>query len=178
MEKHFRIYPDISVSLQREQLEKRKEEGYTESDFIGRQGLERLLEDRLRGEEGIRIYIDKAEEGAEAITVAERPVVDGETVSLTIDAELQNETYQAMRGEAGTSAAVDPKTGETLALVSSPGFNPSEFMLGISGDRYKELEENPLKPLFNRFTASYAPGSTIKPITATIGLEAGTSESN
>ncbi|MGE6486969.1 penicillin-binding transpeptidase domain-containing protein [Paenisporosarcina sp. NPDC076898] len=157
-----------------EQLEKRKDDGYTESDFIGRQGLERLLEDWLRGEAGIRIFIDKAEEGAEAITVAEQSVVDGETVSLTIDAELQNETYQAMRGEAGTSAAVDPSTGETLALVSSPGFNPSEFMLGISGDRYKELEENPLKPLFNRFTAAYAPGSTLKPITATIGLEAGT----
>lgn len=157
-----------------EQLKKRKEDGYSESDFIGRQGLEDILEDRLRGEEGIRIFIDKAEEGAEAITVAERPVVDGETISLTIDAELQNETYLAMRGEAGTSAAVDPKTGETLALVSSPGFNPSEFMLGISGDRYKELEENPLNPLLNRFTHAYAPGSTIKPITATIGLEAGT----
>lgn len=157
-----------------EQLEKRKDEGYTESDLIGRQGLERLLEDRLRGENGIRIYIDKAEEGAEAVTIAEIPAVDGETVSLTIDAQLQKQTYQAMRGEAGTSAAVNPKTGETLTLVSSPGFNPTEFMLGISGERYKALETNPLKPLFNRFTASYAPGSTLKPITATIGLEAGT----
>jgi hypothetical protein len=148
-----------------EQLEKRKDKGYTETDLIGRQGMELLLEDRLRGTSGVRIYIKPPDKGAETITVAEIPAVDGETVSLTIDAELQKKTYQAMKGEAGTSAAVDPNTGETLALVSSPGFDPSEFMLGISGDRYKELEENPLNPLFTRFAAAYAPGSTLKPMT-------------
>lgn len=156
------------------QLAEREDEGYTAVDFIGRQGLELLLEDRLRGKDGMRIFIEKSQEGAEAITVAETPAVNGETISLTINAELQKTTYEAMRGEAGTSAAVDPKTGETLALVSSPGFDPNEFMLGISGDRYKELEENPLNPLFNRFKASYAPGSSLKPMTAAIGLEAGT----
>jgi penicillin-binding protein 3 len=157
-----------------EQLEKRKKDGYTEVDLIGRRGMESLLEDRLRGQDGIRIFIEKPMEGAGAITVAEKPAVDGENVSLTIDAELQKSTYAAMKGEPGTSAAVDPHTGETLVLVSSPGFNPTEFMMGISGDRYKELEENPLKPLFNRFAAAYAPGSTLKPVTAAIGLEAGT----
>ena len=157
-----------------EQLAEREKEGYTENDLIGRQGMERLLEDRLRGEDGVRIYIKKPEAGAQTVTVVETPPVDGETVALTIDAELQKSTYEAMKGEAGTSAAVNPNTGETLALVSSPGFNPSEFMLGISGDRYKELSENPLKPLFNRFAAAYAPGSTLKPVTAAIGLEAGT----
>ena len=157
-----------------EQLEERKKDGYTEADLIGRQGMERLLEDRLRGKDGVRIYIKRPEEGAEPITVAEKPAVDGENVSLTIDAELQKATYEAMKGEPGTSAAVDPHTGETLVLVSSPGFDPTEFMLGISGDRYKELSENPLKPLFNRFAAAYAPGSTLKPVTAAIGLETGT----
>ncbi|TWT25092.1 penicillin-binding transpeptidase domain-containing protein [Planomicrobium sp. CPCC 101110] len=157
-----------------EQLEERKADGYTANDLIGRQGLEALLEDRLRGTGGVKIYIEKATEGAEPITVAEQPAVDGETVKLTIDAELQKSAYKAMEGEPGTSAAVDPNTGETLALVSSPGFDPNEFMLGISGDRYKELEEDPRNPMFNRFTAGYAPGSTIKPITAAIGMEAGT----
>lgn len=155
------------------QLEARKDKGYTESDLIGRQGLELILEDRLRGTDGVRIFIEKSV-GSEAITVAEKPAVNGETISLTINAELQKKTYEAMRGEAGTSAAVDPSTGETLTLVSSPGFDPTEFMLGISGTRYKELEENPLSPLFNRFSATYAPGSTIKPVTAAIGMEAGT----
>ncbi|PSL41353.1 penicillin-binding protein [Planomicrobium soli] len=157
-----------------EQLEERKADGYTANDFIGRQGLEALLEDRLRGRDGLKIYIEKPAEGAEPITVAEQPAVDGETVKLTIDAELQKTTYEAMEGEPGTSAAVDPKTGQTLALVSSPGFDPNEFMLGISGDRYKELQEDPRNPMFNRFTAGYAPGSTIKPVTAAIGMEAGT----
>jgi penicillin-binding protein 3 len=79
-----------------------------------------------------------------------------------------------MKGEAGTSAAVDPNTGETLALVSSPGFDPSKLMLGMSGDSYKKLQEDPLNPLLTRFAESYAPGSTLKPMTAAIGLEAGT----
>ncbi len=157
-----------------EQLEKLKDKGYTESDLVGRQGMEFLLEERLRGKSGVRIYIKPPEKGAETITVAEIKNVDGETVSLTIDAELQQKTYQAMKGEAGTSAAVNPKTGETLALVSSPGFDPSEFMLGISGDSYKKLKEDPINPLLTRFAESYAPGSTLKPITAAIGMEAGT----
>lgn len=161
-------------AITEKQLEERKDKGYTEADLIGRKGMELLLEDRLRGKVGYRIYIKKAQEGAEAITVAETPAVNGETISLTINAELQKKTYEAMKGEAGTSAAVDPNTGETLALVSSPGFDPNEFMLGVSGDRYKEFEENPLNPLYNRFPAAYAPGSTIKPMTAAIGLEAGT----
>lgn len=154
-----------------EQLSELQEQGYTENDMIGRQGLERQLEDRLRGEDGMRIYIDKEQE---QITVAEKQAVDGKKIQLTIDAELQQIAYESMDGEAGTSAAVDPETGETLVLLSSPGFNPSEFMLGMSGERYEELKEDPLMPLYNRFAQSYAPGSTIKPVTAAIGLEAGT----
>src|SRR5690606_9821458 len=71
------------------------------------------------------------------------------------------------------SAAVNPETGETLVLVSSPAYDPNEYMLGISESRFKELSEDPLNPLFNRFGAAYAPGSTIKPVTAAIGMEAG-----
>lgn len=154
-----------------EQLPDLLEQGYTEIDLIGRQGLERQLEDRLRGEDGIRIWIDK---GQEQITVAEKPPIDGEKIPLTIDAKLQQIAYNSMDGEAGTGAAVDPETGETLLLLSSPGFNPNEFMLGMSGSRYDELTSDPIMPLYNRFAQSYAPGSTIKPVTAAIGMEAGT----
>ncbi|MFD1863126.1 penicillin-binding transpeptidase domain-containing protein [Planococcus chinensis] len=161
-------------SITAEQLEERKDQGYTANDQIGRGGMEGVLEERLRGTDGLKIWIDKPAEGIEPITVAEKPVENGETVQLTIDAELQKKTYDAMKGEPGTSAALNPKTGETLALVSSPGFDPNEFMLGISGTRYKELEEDPKNPLFNRFRAAYAPGSTLKPVTAAIGMEAGT----
>lgn len=157
-----------------EKLEELKDQGYTSTDLIGRRGLEQTLEERLRGENGLKILIKKQGDTGEELTIAETPAKDGETVVLTIDAELQKSTYEAMEGEAGTSAAVNPKTGETLVLVSSPAYNPNEYMLGISEDRFKELSEDPLNPLFNRFGAAYAPGSTIKPVTAAIGMEAGT----
>lgn len=157
-----------------ELLEKHKDEGYKETDLIGRQGLERILEDRLRGKDGIGIYIKGPETGATLQKVVETEAVNGENITLTIDAELQKKIFISMKGEPGTSAAVDPQTGATLALVSSPSFDPAEFMLGVSGERYKKLSEDPLKPLFNRFAAAYAPGSSLKPITAAIGLEKGT----
>lgn len=157
-----------------EKLEELKDQGYKSTDFIGRRGLELTLEERLHGKNGIKLFIQKQGDNGEQITITETAAENGETIVLTIDAELQKSTYEAMKGEAGTSAAVDPETGETLVLVSSPAYNPNEYMLGISGDRFKELSEDPLNPLFNRFGAAYAPGSTIKPVTAAIGLEADT----
>ncbi|MFC7365282.1 MULTISPECIES: penicillin-binding transpeptidase domain-containing protein [Bhargavaea] len=156
-----------------EQLEKLKDKGYSETDQIGRRGLESLLEDRLRGQDGMKITIKKAE-GRDPVTVAERAPEDGETVKLTIDAELQKVAYDAMKGEPGTAASVDPETGEVLALVSSPAYDPNEFIAGMSGTRYRELEEDEKTPLFNRFAQSYAPGSALKPVTAAIGIKAGT----
>ncbi len=157
-----------------DELEKVKNQGYGETDFIGKRGLEQLLEEQLRGQDGVRIYIEKTDQGAERITIAEKTAADGNSVTLTIDAELQQRTFNAMTGEVGAAAAIDPKTGETLVLTSSPAFDPNEFMIGISSSRYKELTEDPLQPLLNRFAATYAPGSAIKPITAAIGLEAET----
>lgn len=157
-----------------ELLEKHEKDGYTETDLIGRQGLERILEERLRGKDGVGIYTKSPDVGSTLQPVVETEAVDGETITLTIDAELQKKIFTSMKGEPGASAAVDPLTGETLALVSSPSFDPAEFMLGVSGERYKKLSENPLKPLFNRFAAAYAPGSSLKPITAAIGMEKGT----
>src|SRR5690606_2658005 len=156
-----------------EKLEELKEQGYTDTDSIGRRGLEQILEERLHGANGVKIVIAKQGENGEEVTVAETPAENGETIILTIDAELQKSTYESMKGEAGTSAAVNPETGETLVLVSSPAYDPNEYMLGISESRFKELSEDPLNPLFNRFGAAYAPGSTIKPVTAAIGMEAG-----
>ncbi|MBO1912793.1 penicillin-binding transpeptidase domain-containing protein, partial [Microvirga sp. 3-52] len=125
------------------------------------------------GEDGVRIYIKKTDHDAE-ITIAEKSAVDGENIKLTIDADLQKATFEAMNHEPGTATVIDPKTGETLVLASSPAFDPNEFAIGVSGSRYNELTENPDEPLLNRFAASYAPGSAIKPVTAAIGLTAGT----
>jgi penicillin-binding protein 3 len=154
-----------------EELSKLKNKGYSPSDRIGKRGIEELFEERLKGQDGAKIYIEKKD--GSTVTVAESKPKNGETITLTIDAKLQKTIYENMKRRAGTAAAIHPLTGEILALVSSPSFNPNEFVLGISAEEYKKLENNPLKPLINRFAATYAPGSAIKPIIGAIGLEKG-----
>lgn len=155
-----------------EQLEDLEDQGYGPNDMIGRQGLERALEERLRGKPGVRVIALKPGE-ADPVTLFENDAGEGEVIKLTIDAELQKSIFEAMDGEPGASAAVHPETGETLALVSSPSYDPNEFLKGVTGSRYQELSDDKNKPLFNRFAASYSPGSAIKPVTAAIGLETG-----
>lgn len=155
-----------------EELKKLKSKGYSEQDKVGKRGLEQLLEKELHAQDGKRIYIEK--EKGEPVTVAEKPPKNGKDIKVAINAEMQKTIYEQLKGKPGTAAAIDPKNGEVLALVSSPAFDPNEFVLGVSGSRYEELENDPAKPLLNRFAATYAPGSTIKPITAAIGLKAGT----
>ncbi|WP_142829285.1 penicillin-binding transpeptidase domain-containing protein [Planococcus soli] len=156
-----------------EQLEAWSGQGYSAETMVGRQGLEEILQERLRGSAGGRIVLEKQQENA-VITSVENEPIPGETVALTIDAELQQTLYGSMEEQAGTSAAIDPDTGETLALVSSPGFDPNEFVPNITNSRYQELANDPLQPFFNRFAAVYTPGPVIQPITAAIGLESGT----
>ncbi|KMY55555.1 peptidoglycan glycosyltransferase [Bacillus sp. FJAT-27231] len=155
-----------------EELKKLKSKGYSAQDKVGKRGLEQLLEDQLRAQDGKKIYIEK--EKGEPITVAEKAPKNGKDIKVAVDAELQKMMYEQFKGKPGTAAAVNPKTGEVLALASSPAFDPNEFVLGVSGSRYQQLENNPAKPLLNRFAATYAPGSSIKPITAAIALKAGT----
>ncbi|WP_422122304.1 penicillin-binding transpeptidase domain-containing protein [Planococcus sp. X10-3] len=155
-----------------EQLAELEGEGYGPNDLIGRQGLERALEERLRGKPGVRVLAYRAG-GGDPTVLFENDAGEGEVVKLTIDAELQKSIFESMGGEPGASAAVHPETGETLALVSSPSYDPNEFLKGITGSRYQELSDDPDKPLFIRFAASYSPGSAIKPVTAAIGLESG-----
>ncbi|OZI13559.1 peptidoglycan glycosyltransferase [Bacillaceae bacterium SAS-127] len=155
-----------------DELKKLKDKGYTEHDQIGKRGLEQLLEDELKEKNGHRIYIKKAKE--EPVTLAETPAQNGKDVKVAIDAELQKNVYEQFKGMPGTAAAVQPTTGEVLTLTSSPAFDPNEFVRGVSNERYKELESDPKKPLLNRFAATYSPGSTIKPLTAAIGLKEGT----
>lgn len=153
-----------------EELE--KHEGYTSTDVIGKRGLEQVFEEKLKGENGVKIFINK-KDGSEKI-IAEKEVKHGEDLQLTIDASLQQKIYSQFNGEPGTAAAIHPKTGETLALVSSPGFNPTTLSLGATSEQWKALEDDANKPLLNRFKATFAPGSVIKPITASIGLAEGT----
>lgn len=153
-----------------EELEKLREEGYREGDKIGKSGLEQVFEERLRGQNGGIIYItDDAGEKKEVL--AERPPQDGENIQLTIDMVLQESLYARLKDEAGTATALHPQTGEVLALVSSPAYDPNRFILGLSDDEWEAWNDDPKKPLLNRFAQTYSPGSAFKPITAAIALE-------
>ncbi|CAM4055446.1 penicillin-binding transpeptidase domain-containing protein [Mesobacillus zeae] len=149
-------------------LKKLEGKGYTSSDLIGKRGLEQVLEERLRGENGVRISIKK-KDGSEKL-LAEKSVKDGEDVKLTIDVVLQQQIYDQMKGEAGAASAINPLTGETLALVSAPGFDPNAATLGFTKSQREEMANNPADPTLNRFKLKFAPGSVMKPITAAVGL--------
>ncbi|TXC91550.1 penicillin-binding transpeptidase domain-containing protein [Metabacillus litoralis] len=152
-------------SITAEELKEFKDKGYSDQSKIGKAGLEQIYEEKLKGQTGYKIFVD----GTEKI-IAEKPAVEGETIKVTIDREIQTDLYNQLKGDSGTAVALHPKTGETLALVSSPSYNPNEFIYGLSSEQYNNLSNNPNKPLMARFNKTYSPGSVIKPITATIGL--------
>ncbi|MCA1055273.1 penicillin-binding transpeptidase domain-containing protein [Rossellomorea aquimaris] len=154
-----------------EKLEKLKDKGYTAQSLLGIGGAEDVYEEKLRGQSGQRIYLTK--ESGEEVTVAEKKVENGQNITLTIDAEMQRKIYEQMKDEVGTAAAVDPKTGETLALISVPAYNPNEFALGMTGNKFDEIYNDPDQPLRNRFNKTYSPGSAMKGITASVGLKSG-----
>ncbi|RKQ35592.1 penicillin-binding transpeptidase domain-containing protein [Oceanobacillus halophilus] len=145
---------------------------YSADDVIGARGLERLYEEQLKGEPGVEIYITKEDD--EKITLTEKEVQNGENIVLTIDINIQEKIYDAYEADAGTTAAINPKTGETLALVSSPSFDPNEIMYGTTEDLWNTLENDEKQPLINRNISTFSPGSAIKPVTAAIGLQNGT----
>ncbi|WP_462410275.1 penicillin-binding transpeptidase domain-containing protein [Neobacillus sp. Marseille-QA0830] len=175
-----RIYPFKEAAAQltgyvgaitADELEKLKDKGYTSSDVIGKRGLEQVLDEQLKGQSGVKILIKKNDGGEEVL--AEKPVADGKTVKLTIDANVQSIMYNEMGGETGTASALQPTTGETLALVSSPSFDPNLAALGMTSDEWKALQDDIRQPLLTRFKMGFAPGSVMKPITASIALDSG-----
>ena len=157
-------------SVTAEDLEKHAGEGYTASSVIGRSGAEGLFESELKGQNGCRIYIVDAE-GNTKEELADRPVEHGKTIKLTIDSELQRALYEQFREDKSCSVAMNPYTGEVLALVSTPSYDNNDFIMGLSGEKWAALNEDENKPMYNRFRQVWCPGSTFKPITAAIGLE-------
>ena len=155
-----------------EDLEKMAGKGYHANSVIGRAGLEQAYEEELRPVDGTRIIIVNGE-GDTIETLAYEPAQDGKDVRVTIDAELQRAAYELFAQDPGTAAAMNPKTGEVLALVSTPGYDPNEFVLGMSDARWKALNEDAANPLMNRFVNTWVPGSTFKGITAAVGVDAG-----
>lgn len=163
-----------------EELEEAPKGVYSETDMIGKIGLEKLYEDQLRGEKGVKITMTMPTDPdnqveKDDIIIAEKPVKNGERVQLAIDINIQEKMYNTYKEHdvSGTAAAVHPKTGDILALISSPSYDPNELTFGITQDRWDSLMDDPKKPFVNRFSSTYAPGSVIKPVTAAIGLTEG-----
>lgn len=160
-------------SVTAEDLEEHKGEGYTSSSVIGKSGIEGLYEKELKGENGVKISI-MTEDGVEKNVVASVDKQDGENIRLTIDSDLQGLVYDQFREDKSCSVAMNPFTGEVLALVSTPAYDDNEFILGMSGERWDQLNNDENKPLYNRFRQVWCPGSSFKLITAGIGLTTGT----
>ena len=155
-----------------EELKENEGKGYTTNSLIGKTGLELTYEDTLRGIDGTDIYIVDENENRVA-TIAKQDKKDGQDVKLTIDSNLQKQVYDQMQNDKGLFVIMEPKTGELLALVSTPSFDSNDFVVGLTTDKWNELNNDENRPLFNRFTQKYCPGSTFKPITGAIGLTTG-----
>ncbi len=153
-------------------MEKHAGEGYTANSVIGRSGMEGLFEKELKGENGCRIYIAD-EEGNTKVELANREVENGKDVKLTIDARMQLILYERLKEDEGCSVAMNPYTGEVLALVSTPSYNNNQFILGMSQTQWDLLNGDERQPLYNRFRQVWCPGSSFKPVTAAVGLETG-----
>lgn len=155
-----------------EDLEKHAGERYTVDSVIGRSGMESLFEKELKGQDGCRIYIVDGE-GNEKEELACIPVQDGADIRLTVDAGLQISIYEQFKEDKSCSVAMNPYTGEVLALVSTPSFDNNCFITGLSTEEWNTLNEDENMPMYNRFRQVWCPGSTFKPVTAAVGLESG-----
>ncbi len=159
-----------------EELEANKDKGYTTTSVIGKSGIEQVYETTLKGSDGFEIYLMRDTQKVE--TLIKKEVVHGSDITLSIDSNLQMLTYDKMNQEKGSATAVDPTTGEILALVSSPSYNSNDFTtyMTLSEEAYRESIDYIDRT--NRFTALYSPGSTFKLITAATGLKNETLDPN
>jgi penicillin-binding protein 2 len=145
---------------------------YKQGDYAGRDGIEYTYEEQLRGEKGVEILLrdakgrikGKYENGKEDIAPKA-----GENLTLTLDAQLQTLAEKLFTGKMGSVVAIEPSTGEILAMVSNPSFNPSILVGRQRSKNYMELVHDPTKPLLNRATqAQYPPGSSFKTLEALV----------
>ena len=154
-------------TITKEELE--KNEGYTSTSLIGKSGLEQKYEEKLKGKNGVEIYIED-KDGKRKQTLIKQDKVDGEDVKLTIDSNLQQKLYNELKNDEGLFVVMNPSTGEILALVSTPSVDVNKMVLGVSTDEWNEISNDEKTPMLARYSQKYCPGSTFKPITGAIGL--------
>lgn len=156
-----------------EDLEAHADEGYTQESLIGKSGLEAAYESDLRAKDGVRIIVRNAS-GQEKAVIAETAAQDGKDIVTTIDLSAQQALYDDMGENEGAAVAMNAQTGEVLALVSTPSYDPNDFANGMDNAQWEALSNDTRNPMLSRYQSAYCPGSTFKAITAAIGLESGT----
>ena len=162
------------------ELEKMKADGYKTGDIIGKFGLEKVYDKELRGENGgQQVEVDVS--GKPVRIIGRKEPIPGDDLYLTLDKNLQtaaekavDEQLQQIHANAAAAVALNPQTGEILAIVSRPAFDPNLFAHGISAKDWNKLNNNPYHPMDNKaITGEYPPGSTFKIVTGTAALTEG-----
>ncbi|MGD2112160.1 MAG: penicillin-binding protein 2 [Gammaproteobacteria bacterium] len=146
---------------------------YSGTTHIGKTGVEKTYEKILHGSVGVR-QVETTAQGRVVRVLKRTPPIPGQNLYLTLDSRLQADAEAAFGDFSGSAVALDPKTGDVLALVSQPTYDPNPFVNGIDYDDYRQLRDNEDQPLFNRaLRGQYPPGSTVKPFIGLAGLEQG-----
>lgn len=179
---HRRLYPRNGFmahligyvgEVSEDMLNQPQFELYNPGDVVGISGVERQYNTLLMGQNGSRQALVDSH-GREVGRLGETEAIPGKQLKLTVDIDLQIAAEEALADKNGAIVAMDPRTGEILAMVSRPAYDPNDFAVHVSRDEWNKLVEDPDKPLMNKaIQAQLAPGSTFKIIMATAGLQEG-----
>jgi penicillin-binding protein 2 len=155
------------------ELQKLDKVSYSGTHHIGKTGIERFYEDELHGEVGYE-EVETNARGRVLRVLKRTDPLPGKDIVLSLDVRLQEAAEKALDGRRGAIVAIQPQTGEVLAMVSQPSFDPNPFVTGIGFKAYADLRDSIDRPLYNRVLRGlYPPGSTIKPMMAVAALDAG-----
>jgi penicillin-binding protein 2 len=153
----------------------KKEPYYKPGDYIGKSGIEEAYESEIRGKKGVKIFLVDVYsrlKGSYEGGRRDSDAVQGKNIISSIDMDLQAYGEYLMQNKSGSIVAIEPETGEVLALVSTPNYDPGLLVGRIRSENFSRLQSDTLQPLFNRaLMASYPPGSTFKPVIGLIGLQ-------
>lgn len=160
--------------INEQELQGSDRQQYRNASVVGKTGIERQYEQRLQGYLGIS-HVETNASGRSLQVLQRTPPQAGENIQLTLDVDLQRTAEEALGRWRGAIVAIEPRSGEVLALASAPGFNPNQMVSGLDQATFRGLAAAPSQPLFNRaISGRYPPGSVIKPFLGAAGLAAGT----
>jgi penicillin-binding protein 2 len=164
--------------INQDELEDIDATNYSATNYIGKLGIEKFYEDELHGTVGYE-QVENDASGEPVRVLNQIKPMPGKNLYLTIDSRLQLAVEKAMTGTRGAVVAIQPSTGQVLAMVSQPGYDPNMFVAGISTHDFQALQDSPDRPLYDRaIRGLYPPASTIKPFIALEGLDSGVTTPN